>query len=316
MATMNLSRRSFGRGLAGVAGLAAAGCDFVYQRFRYRMTVEVISDGQVRRDSSVQAYMMRPSADGGRMDVGEFHTRGECVIVDLGAAGVLVATLAGMAEDAQFRPKRLKSGGWSVFRALEDQLHVSGLSVPQFVAWANTLGRVALSPANMPFLATFADVPDPLTVRVGSIRATSRRPSGMARGCRASGSSRRGTRSRPGRSLDFSLASPASSPSCSMGSSLSASSIWSRPSQRPTSGRSCKRCLSSISAGAYAAGKTGEITYLALVSPAPGKLPMMPRRQLQSGMPTEVQIETSSPGALSEVFQLVGGQLARTHREP
>jgi hypothetical protein len=124
--------------------------------YRYRMTVEVIADGALRRGASVVEMRTTDYKVGLPETKGVRHrVRGEAVFVDLGNGRNLIATLGFGPNGSE---DRIGSLVHIAFLPSHPRLQVEDL--------ATLTGTAPLTGNLIPTLVTFADLNDPKTARV------------------------------------------------------------------------------------------------------------------------------------------------------
>lgn len=137
--------------------------------YRYRLTLSIEVDGEVRTASSVIEVVWKGGIPFG--DVGPYveSRRGQATFVDLGKRGAVVVVLVA--------PSHMEGGiavwpegvdvVWLASRAFDAMRGTGSLSAQEQLAPLTRLtGRRDLAPDNMPRLIWFSDVADPKTARV------------------------------------------------------------------------------------------------------------------------------------------------------
>ena len=129
--------------------------------YRYRLTVNVEVDGQVRTGSSVIEMKTRFNPGWAIGPPANAYVRGQAAIIDLGPRGVLVAALGGESYDRCTVDARYLAG-----RAFEpaNPRRVCATGYPQSLdnerAIARTKEPVDLTPDNLPLFIWFGDKSD------------------------------------------------------------------------------------------------------------------------------------------------------------
>ena len=157
--------------------LALAGCGDQWT-YRFKLTLDVEIDGQVRSGSGViqvfEAY--NEHSLGG--NVISRALRGEAVAVDLGPRGVLFATLKYQARDFDTLPRLAfkRAGLIPDNLKMPDGLTYKDMFKVQTEALQNLRAKTALLvPQEMPFLVRFRDPKNPMSVeevQPGNLAAT------------------------------------------------------------------------------------------------------------------------------------------------
>jgi hypothetical protein len=148
----------------GIAGVAIVAVFVLYKisypthTYRYRMTVNVEVDGQMRSGSSViEARVSKQPMFLPGVNPLEYSERGEAVFVDLGGQRNIVALLASgsYAEGAAYP-------SFVVLRHFKLNLFEDR----QLASLSKLRGRWELSTQDLPTLVTFSNSGDPATVKV------------------------------------------------------------------------------------------------------------------------------------------------------
>ncbi|MGO9941660.1 MAG: hypothetical protein ACLPIC_02665 [Rhodoblastus sp.] len=156
------SRRRFLGATAVSLTLPLNGCATRPRRFRYRLTLQVATPEGSRSGSGV--VEIAEGYNDGLLDLLSqtavvFGTRGEAVIVDLGARGLLFALLN--ADDE-------REGSRTVFDALsrlhEDLWDPNGIGPGAMDRMAKLRGETQIPFEMLPMLVRFRDISDPITV--------------------------------------------------------------------------------------------------------------------------------------------------------
>ncbi|MQX37503.1 hypothetical protein, partial [Roseospira navarrensis] len=148
-----------GAGLAVLIGLAVTSSSSVSATWRYRITVVVDTPEGPVSGSAVRELSVR---SGGRYGPPEAtvsaEIRGEAVVVDLGARGLLFALISDISDSAFYQAFPVPDG--------------HGASTPEgiwYYKWLEPGHRAALDPdayPGYPRMVTFDDLSDPMSVRL------------------------------------------------------------------------------------------------------------------------------------------------------
>lgn len=145
---------------AGLAsGLALGGCagDIT---FNYRLSVSVRVGDQTVIGSNVRRLRWDQGIKQlGFMDVSRWKTQGEATLIDLGARGLLIATLAQKLFSAETGSWYVGSGTWTPVPAFARAFGPEPSRWPQ-----RRTTPVALLPSELPLLVTFHDPANPRSV--------------------------------------------------------------------------------------------------------------------------------------------------------
>lgn len=144
-----------------LAGLC--GCNSPPRAARYRFVVEIDDNGRIARGSSVQeercAFHDGYIRMGNAFDCGE---RGEAVVVDLGAKGLLFVLL----NPDPSRP-RVSGSPWGLLEEAHQKLYdPGGLSAAAFDRMAASRDIASFAAEQMPMMVRFRDVGDPKSVEL------------------------------------------------------------------------------------------------------------------------------------------------------
>ncbi|MGO9388841.1 hypothetical protein [Rhodoblastus sp.] len=156
------SRRRFLGATAVSLALPLNGCATRPRRFRYRLTLQIETPEGLRSGSGV--LEIAEGYNDGLLDLLSqtavvFGTRGEAVIVDLGARGLLFALLN--ADDAR---KGSRTAFDAFSRLHEDLWDPTGIGPGAMDRMAKLRGETQIPFEMMPMLVRFGDISDPMTV--------------------------------------------------------------------------------------------------------------------------------------------------------
>jgi hypothetical protein len=131
--------------------------------WRYRMTLSVETPEGIKTGSSVYQIGVSTGMKFGDSSGAQMHARGEALMVDLGARGILFVLLT-KGADADY-------SGYLVFKAFpypgSKQGPLSGVATPEGLKYyVNLRGKVELTPSQLPSLVHFHEINDPKTVEI------------------------------------------------------------------------------------------------------------------------------------------------------
>jgi hypothetical protein len=156
--------------LAFVAAAALYYWKYPNYSYRYRLTVEIESDGQVRSGSSVIQVTWHGGPEIG--DVGRYSPtlKGQAALVDLKPRGVIVATLV---NGTGYGAPREAFGPWGALWLFPRAFRL-GTSVDELRGWSPPNGRRKLGDDNLPLFLWFPNQDDPTSGQVVTPSSISR----------------------------------------------------------------------------------------------------------------------------------------------